>query len=58
MIFNYTGKKVGINALRSSCVSFINSEAIKNGKQLTVNQKDKIAEKMRSSRQSFDEAYL
>ena len=58
MIFNYTGKKVGINALRSSYVSFMNSEAIKNGKQLTVNQKDKIAEKMRSSRQCFDEAYL
>jgi hypothetical protein len=58
MIFNYTGKKVGINSLRSSYVSFKNSEAIKNGKQLTVNQKDKIAEKMRSSRQCFDEAYL
>ena len=58
MIFNYTGKKVGINALRSSYVSFMNSEAIRNGKQLTVNQKDKIAEKMRSSRQCFDEAYL
>ncbi len=36
----------------------MNSEAIKNGKQLTVNQKDKIAEKMRSSRQCFDEANL
>ena len=58
MIFNYTGKKVGINALRSSYVSYMNSEAIRNGKQLTVNQKDKIAEKMRSSRQCFDEAYL
>ena len=58
MIFNYTGKKVGINALRSSYVSYKNSEAIRNGKQLTVNQKDKIAEKMRSSRQCFDEAYL
>ena len=58
MIFDYTGKKVGINALRSSYVSYMNSEAIRNGKQLTVNQKDKIAERMRSSRQCFDEAYL
>ena len=58
IIFNYTGKKVGINALRSSYVSYMNSEAIRNGKQLTVNQKDKIAERMRSSRQCFDEAYL
>ena len=33
-------------------------EAIKNGKQLSVKQKDKIAEKMRSSRKYFDEAYL
>ena len=58
IIFNYTGKKVGINALRSSYVAYMNSEAIRNGKQLTVNQKDKIAERMRSSRQCFDEAYL
>jgi hypothetical protein len=36
MIFNYTGKRVGINALRSSYVSYENSEAIRNGKQLTL----------------------
>ena len=57
-IFHYTGKRVGVNALRSSYVSFMNSEAIKNGKQLSVKQKDKIAERMRSSRKYFDEAYL
>jgi hypothetical protein len=57
-IFSYTGKNVGVNALRSSYVSFMNSEAIKNGKQLTVNQKEKIAYKMRTSRKYFDEAYL
>ena len=57
-IFSYTGKKVGINALRSSYVSFQNSEAIRNGKQLTVKQKEKIAERMRSSRKYLDEAYL
>ncbi len=40
-IFSYTGKRVGINALRSSYVSYMNSEVIKNGKQLTVKQKEK-----------------
>ena len=58
LIFSYTGKRVGINALRSSYVSYMNSEAIRNGKQLTVKQKEKIAEKMRSSRKYLDEAYL
>ena len=57
-LFSYTGKKVGINALRSSYVSYENSEAIRNGKQLTVKQKEKIAERMRSSRKYLDEAYL
>ncbi len=57
-IFSYTGKKVGINSLRSSYVPFENSDAIRNGKQLTVNQKEKIAERMRSSRKYLDEAYL
>ena len=36
----------------------MNSEAIKKGKQLTVNQKEKIAYKMRTSRKYFDESYL
>jgi hypothetical protein len=58
LIFSYTGKRVGINALRSSYVSYMNSEAIRNGKQLTVKQKEKMAEKMRSSRKYLDEAYL
>ena len=57
-IFQYTGKKVGVNALRSSYVSYRNSEEIRKGKQLTVNQKEKIAHKMRSSRKYLDEAYL
>ena len=34
----------------------MNSEALKKGKQLTVNQKEKIAYKMRTS--YFDESYL
>ena len=58
LIFSYTGKRVGINALRSSYVSYQNSEAIRNGKQLTVKQKEKMAERMRSSRKYLDEAYL
>jgi hypothetical protein len=58
MIFNHTGKRVGINALRSSYVFYMNSEAIRNGKQLTVKQKEKMAERMRSSRKDLDEAYL
>ena len=57
-IFSFTGKRVGINALRSSYVSYRNSEAIKNGKQLSVKDKEKIAIKMRSSRKYLDEAYL
>ena len=57
-IFSYTGKRVGINALRSSYVSYKNSEAIKNGKQLSVKDKEKIALKLRSSRKYLDEAYL
>lgn len=57
-IFSYTGKRVGVNALRSSYVSYVNSEAIRNGKQLTVNQKEKIAHRMRTSRKYMDEAYL
>jgi hypothetical protein len=40
--FVETGKKVSVNSLRSSYVSYLNSEAIKNGKQLTVAQKSSI----------------
>lgn len=57
-IFSFTGKSVSVNSLRSSYVSYMNSEAIKNGKQLSIKQKDKIAHKMRTSRKYLDEAYL
>ena len=57
-LFSHTGKSVSVNSLRSSYVSYMNSEAIKKGKQLTVNQKEKIAYKMRTSRKYLDEAYL
>jgi len=36
----------------------VNSEAIKNGRQLTVKEKEKIAYRMRTSRKYLDEAYL
>ena len=49
---------VSVNSLRSSYVSYRNSEAIKNGRQLTVNDKKEIAERMRTSRKYLDEAYL
>ena len=57
-IFSYTGKRVGINALRSSYVSYRTSESIKNGKQLSLKDKEKIAINLRSSRKYLDEAYL
>ena len=58
-IFHYTGRRrVDIIALRRSYVSYRNSEAIKNGKQLSVKDKEKIAIKMLSSRKYIDEAYL
>ena len=49
-MFQFTGKNVSVNVFRSSYVSYMNSEAIKNGKQLTVKEKEKIAYRMRSSK--------
>ena len=57
-IFLYTGKAVSVNALRSSYVTYMNTEAIKKGKPLTVKDKEKIATRMRTSRKYLDEAYL
>ena len=57
-MFLFTGKMVSVNVFRSSYVSYMNSEAIKNGKQLTVKEKEKIAYRMRTSRKYLDEAYL
>ena len=56
--FASTEKKVSVNSLRSSYVSYLNSEAIKNGRQLSTAQKDKIAHRMRTSRKYLDEAYI
>ena len=57
-IFRYTGKQVGINALRSSYVSQVNHDTIRKGGQLSVNMKEKLAYRMRTSRKYLDEAYL
>jgi len=57
-IFSYTGKMVSVNTFRSSYVSYVNREAIKNGRQLSVKEKEKIAYRMRTSRKYLDEAYL
>ena len=56
--FASTEKKVSVNSLRSSYFSYQNSEAIKNGKQLSTGEKDEIARQMRTSRKYLDEAYL
>jgi hypothetical protein len=57
-IFRYTGKQVGINALHSSYVSQLNHDMIRSGGQLSVNMKEKLAYRMRTSRKYLDEAYL
>ena len=57
-LFSSTGKNVSVNTFRSSYVSYVNSEAIKKGKQLTVKEKEKLALKMRTSRKYIDESYL
>ena len=41
-LFKFTGKSISVNSLRSSYVSFLDSEAIVNGKQLTLNKKKKL----------------
>jgi len=57
-IFAFTGKMVSVNTFRSSYVSYVNREAIKNGKQLTMKQKERLAFKMRTSVKYLDSAYL
>ena len=57
-VFLYTGKMVSVNTFRSSYVSYVNREAVKNGRMLSVKEKEKIANRMRTSRKYLDEAYL
>ena len=56
-LFAFTGKNVSVNSLRSSYVSYMVHQAMLKGKLLSVKEKNKIAEKMRSSRKYFDESY-
>jgi len=51
-------KNISVNSLRSSYVSYKNNEAVKKGTLLTVNEKEKIAKRMRTSRKYMDESYL
>ena len=57
-IFSFTGKMVSVNTFRSSYVSYVNREAMKSGRLLSVKEKEKIAKRMRTSRKYLDEAYL
>ena len=56
-LFAFTGKRVSVNSLRSSYVCYMVHQAMVKGKLLSVKEKNKIAEKMRSSRKYFDESY-
>ena len=53
----FPDKNISVNSLRSSYVSYRHQEAMKNDKFLTVNEKEKIAKAMRTSRKYLDEAY-
>ena len=57
-LFAFTGKAVSVNTFRSSYVSYRNREAIKRGRQLTMKQKEAMAEKMRNSVKYLDQSYL
>ena len=57
VLFWHTGKNVSVNSLRSSYVSYMVHQGMVKGKLLTVKEKNKIAEKMRSSRKYLDESY-
>jgi len=56
-LFAFTGKRVSVNSLRSSYVSYMVHQAMLKGRLLSVKDKNKIAEKTRSSRKYFDEIY-
>lgn len=56
-LFIDTDKNVSVNSLRSSYVSYMVHQGMIRGKLLSVKEKNKIAERMRSSRKYFDESY-
>lgn len=51
-IFKFTGKNIGVNSLRSSYASYLDEN------RMTVKEKDKLAEKMRTSRRYLDLNYI
>jgi hypothetical protein len=56
-LFSHTGKNVSVNSLRSSYVSHMVHRGMIRGKLLSVKEKNKIADRMRSSRKYLDESY-
>lgn len=56
-LFLDTNLSVSVNSLRSSYVSGLYSKRAYEGRQLTINEKNKIAERMRTSRTYLDESY-
>ena len=56
-LFSHTGKNVSVNSLRSSYVSHMVHQGMIKGKLLSVKEKNKIADRMRSSRKYLDESY-
>jgi hypothetical protein len=56
-LFSHTGKNVSVNSLRSSYVSHMVHQGMIRGKLLSVKEKNKIADRMRSSRKYLDESY-
>jgi DNA polymerase IIIc chi subunit len=51
-IFNFTGKNVGVNSLRSSYATYQDKD------RMTVKQKEELAKKMRTSRKYLDLNYI
>ena len=51
-IFNFTGKNVGVNSLRSSYATYQDKD------RMTVKQKEALAKKMRTSRKYLDLNYI
>jgi len=57
-LFRNTGQNVSVNSLRSSYVSYVFNESVSKGKLISVNQQEKIANQMRTSRKYLTDSYL
>ena len=51
-MFDFTGKNVGINSLRSSYATYLDRN------RMTINEKDALAKKMRTSRRYLESNYI